>query len=343
MTMLVTLLAGFTVGWLFDRVKVPGGMMVGAVVGACMLNLWTDLAQMPGIAKTAAQVVAGAYIGAGVRREDLRQMRSIVKVAAFVIACMFVVNIISGLVIYYISPLDPLTALMASTPGGLSDIPIIASEMGAEPTPVLALQLVRFVLGIAIIPSLISRLPQEQPRADEQAPKYKAPRGDWPHTFITLAVGTVFGLLGRLSGVPGGTMAFATIGSIFFKLLYPKACLVRPVRKAAQCLSGAYVGAGIGLTQLLALRHLAGPAVVLVVAYTLAAVVIGGFLRRRGVFNRRESLLAATPAGATDMALISADLGVYNVQLILLQVMRLIVVITLFPTAMQAIARLLAR
>ncbi len=340
MTIVYTLLAAFAVGWLLDRLHVPGGMMVGAVIGACALNLLTGLAGMLGEAKTAAQIVAGAFIGSGVRREDLKQMRSILQVSAIVIGCLFVVNVVSGLVITLVSPLDPLTALMSTTPGGLSDIPIIASEMGAEPAPVLAMQLVRFVLGIAVFPWLIGRLPKEEQKAAGGA-AYKAPKGDLPHTLLTLLVATGFGLLGRLSGMPGGTMAFATLGAIGFKLLYPKACLIKPVRKAAQCLSGAYVGAGIGMAQLLALRHLALPVVVLVVSYTLGAIVIGGLLQRRGVFNRRESLLAATPAGASDMALISADLGVYNVQLTLLQVMRLIVVITLFPTLLQAIARLI--
>ena len=45
------------------------------------------------------------------------------------------------------------------------------------------------------------------------------------------------------------------------------------------------------------------------------------------------------PAGASDMALISADLGVYNVKLVLLQVMRLIAVILLFPSIFWMLAK----
>ena len=39
------------------------------------------------------------------------------------------------------------------------------------------------------------------------------------------------------------------------------------------------------------------------------------------------------------MALISADLGVYNVRLVLLQVMRLIAVILLFPSIFWMLAK----
>ena len=339
--MLYTLLAAFAVGWLFDRLHVPGGMMVGSVVGACALNLLTGQADMPPAAKTAAQIAAGAFIGVGVRREDLKQMRAIVKTAGIVIACLFLVNLISGFIIWRISPLDPLTAFMACAPGGLSDIPIIAADMGADASKVLALQLVRFVMGIAIFPSLIALLPQDETHAEEDG-TYAPAASDWPHTLLTLVVAAAFGLLGKLSPVPGGTMAFATVGSIAFKLLYPKACLKKPVRKAAQCLSGAYVGAGIGLSQLIELKLLLWPAVVLLACYTLGALLIGGLLQKQRIFSRRESYLAATPAGASDMALISADLGVYNVKLILLQVMRLVMVITLFPTLLRTISMWLA-
>ncbi len=341
MYVVLSLLSALAVGLLLNRLHIPGGMMVGAVIGACALNLITGgLAEIPPVTKTAAQIVAGAFIGAGVGHEDLKKMRSILSTAVIVVFFLFLVNLVSGLIIYWISPLDPLSALMATAPGGISDIPIIAAEMGAEATPVLALQLVRLVMGIAIFPSLIAKVPQET-HSEEGKGEYRRLTGDLLNTIFTLAVATVFGLLGKISGVPGGTMAFATLGSIGIKLLYPKACVIIPVRKMAQCLSGSYVGVGIGWTQIVALQHLALPALVLLISYTLGALVISGVLRRRGVFNLRESLLAATPAGAGDMALISADLGVHNVQIVLLQLMRFIAVIVLFPTLLQAVASLL--
>ena len=42
-------------------------------------------------------------------------------------------------------------------------------------------------------------------------------------------------------------------------------------------------------------------------------------------------MLAATPAGASDMALISSDLGVNSKEVIELQIIRMVVVIVVFP------------
>ena len=341
MSLLLTCLCALALGLLFTRLKGPGGMMVGAVVGASAYNLLTGQAVAPTWTKVAAQIVAGAFIGVGVRREDLRQMRATLKASAIVLGCYLIINIVSGLLIYLVSPLDPLTSLMSSVPGGLSDIPIIAADMGADSSKVLALQFVRFIMGIAIFPSLIARLPQErrEGKAEQPVDQHKA---DLPNSLLTLVVATGFGLLGRASPVPGGTMAFAAMGSITFKLLYPKACLLGPIRRSAQYLAGLYVGAGIGMAQVLELKLLALPAIILLISYSFGALLIGWLLQRNGLFGRRESYLAATPAGASDMALISADLGVYDVKLVLLQVMRLIVVITIFPTLLSLVARLMS-
>jgi len=335
----VTLLCAAAFGFLLTRLKVPGGMMVGAVIGAAAWNLITGNAQLDSLAKTAAQIIAGAFIGSGVQRDDLKHMKAMLKAAGIVIGSLLLINITAGLIIHAVSPLDALTSFMASTPGGVSDIPIIAADLGADAPKVLVLQLVRMIMGIGIFPSLIARFTEPDPQDVQEKVSTKAKRKlDLPNTLLTLLVATVFGLLGRVSPVPGGTMAFATIGSILFKLLYSKACLPGPVRKAAQCLSGAYVGAGIGITQLIELKFLAWPALVLIVCYALGAVLISTLLVKAGAFTRREALLASTPAGATDMALISADLGIHNVKLILLQVMRLITVITIFPTVLNMIS-----
>lgn len=334
---LATLICAGAIGYLLYRMKVPGGMMIGAVIGATAYNLITGSAQLDPATKTAAQIIAGAFIGSSVQRDDMKQMKAMLKAAGIVIGSLFLINITAGLIIHAISPLDALTSFLASAPGGLSDIPIIAADLGADAPKVLVLQLVRMIMGIGVFPSVINRLTTTEKL--EKVQRKTEDRADLPNTLLTLLVAAAFGLLGKASPVPGGTMAFATIGSILFKLLYPKACLPGPVRRAAQCLSGAYVGAGIGITQLIELKYLALPAAVILASYALGAVLISTLLVKAGAFTRREALLASTPAGASDMALISADLGIQNVKLVLLQVMRFITVISIFPTLLSFLAR----
>ena len=69
-----TLLSAAAVGWVFFRLKIPGAVMIGALVGALVLNIFTGTAFMPVIAKLAAQIMAGAFIGCSFSREDLKRL-----------------------------------------------------------------------------------------------------------------------------------------------------------------------------------------------------------------------------------------------------------------------------
>ena len=57
--------------------------------------------------------------------------------------------------------------------------------------------------------------------------------------------------------------------------------------------------------------------------------------------TRREGYLTATPAGASDMALISSDLGVDSPDLIVLQLMRMLIVVMAFPQILYLLVQFL--
>lgn len=344
MQLLLTILCALAVGYLLDRVHLPGGMMIGAVIGSCLLGVITGQANMPGPAKTIAQIIAGAFIGSGITRDDVRQMKTVVKPALILIPCLLAINITGGLLIYRVSDLDLMTALMCCVPGGISDIPMIAADMGADPSVVVTMQFIRLVLGIGCFPLMIRFVTGKDDEGRTEVIKTKKKKDfQAKYVVLTFAVAAVCGLIGKVSPMPSGTMGFATLGSIIYACAFPgKAQMPRILRKCAQMLSGAYVGASIGAAQLRLLTRLGLPVLILITGYTLGCFVIGYAMYKTGCFNRREGMLAATPAGASDMALISADLGVSNAKLIVLQVLRLIVVVLVFPSILSFVVHLFA-
>jgi len=342
--LLLTILCALAVGYVLDRIHLPGGMMIGAVIGACLLGVATGQSHMPGMAKTVAQIIAGAFIGSGITREDVREMRTVVKPALILLPCFLMINIASGLLIYRVSELDLMTALMSCVPGGISDIPMIAADMGADPSVVVTMQFIRLVLGIGCFPLMIRFATGGEDAGRTEVIKTKKNKEFKAHyVVLTFAVAAVCGLVGKASPMPSGTMGFATLGSIAFACAFPgKAQMPRLLRKCAQLLSGAYVGASIGAEQLRLLSRLGLPVVILVCGYLLGCFGIGFLLWRAGCFSRREGMLAATPAGASDMALISADLGVSSAKLIVLQVLRLVVVVLVFPSILSFVVHFMA-
>lgn len=52
-------------------------------------------------------------------------------------------------------------------------------------------------------------------------------------------------------------------------------------------------------------------------------------------------MLLATPGGASDMALTAAEMGVFSTDLVFTQILRMVIVISVFPQLIQLAAKLM--
>ena len=59
-------------------------------------------------------------------------------------------------------------------------------------------------------------------------------------------------------------------------------------------------------------------------------------------FNRKEGMLITTPAGASDIALSSADIGVENTAIIIIQIFRAVIAMAVFPQIINLLVLLFA-
>lgn len=364
---LMTLATAAIAGVFLFRLRVPGGMMVGAILGACLLNVLTEQAFMPSAAKVMAQSLAGAFIATSVEREDLRRLPLIIRPACLLLTSVLILNLLLGYLIYITTPMDLMTALLCAVPGGMSDVPMIAADMGADAPQVALLQFVRMCAGIGVFPSLILWCTREkQANAGEQSVEDHAfasrrhstgqkkqrsremqqcsagrkeriyQKRFFNHSrscdlLLTLMIAGVCGAMGNFLGIPAGALVCSMVGVLVCKLGIGKAYLPLPAKRLAQVLSGAYVGSSITSADVQSLRYMLLPALLIISGYFLNSFLTGRLLHRLFGFPIRIGMLAATPAGATDMALISADLGVESPELIELQLIRLLTVVSVFP------------
>ncbi len=333
---LLTMIVGLMVGYIFLRFKIPGGMMVGSIIAISILNITTGRGYVPPMGKIFAQIIAGAFIAIGLERSDLKRLKNIFKPALTLVTGMLILNIISGFLIYLVSPLDLTTSLMSAVPGGMSDVPIISEEMGADSSKVAVMQFIRLLFGVGIFPSMIREVSNlkffKQDDMDNEVYKRSiGVEGGILDLILTTLVATIFGIIGKRTGIPSATMVFSMLSIIAFKLTTNRGAMPRWMRRLAQVLSGAYIGSRISMQEIIEIRVLLVPAVVLILGYLLACFIIGTLLNRRFSMPIDEAMLAATPAGASDMALISADIGIESADIIVLQIIRMVTVISVFP------------
>lgn len=342
MGFLLTVVVGALAGFLFLKGKIPGGMMVGALVGSVILNITTDMAYMPYAARLAAQITAGAFIGATIKRSDVKRMPKLAKPACILVGGMLILNMVMGVVIHYTSGLDWMTSFFCAVPGGMSDTPIIAAEMGANGAAVALMQFSRLVCGIGVFPSVILMMTRNEVQGEQESrvKEHKKKGVPW-EVGATVCVAAVCGIVGKLSGIPVGALIFSMAGTAVFKLTTDHAVIPMWLKRLAQVLSGTYIGCSIGLQELLDLRFLLLPAILLVLGYLINCIVISTLLHKVCGLTRRVAMLAATPAGANDMALISGDMGISAPDLNVLQIIRMITVVSIFPQIIHFIVHFL--
>ena len=347
--LLLTLGAAALGGLLFKKLNIPAGLLVGAIFGAAVIHLGFDASYMPKTVKTIAQIVAGGFIGTMVSREDVLKLKSLWKVAILVLGAYCSMNIIVGYCAYQISDFDLLTMLMCTIPGGLSDVPLIAADMGADLLPVIMVHFVRAVAGIGIFPIIISHIcrndetEEEKLKAKEEVKKSPANKAaDLQTTVITLILSTSFGLVGMWIGIPAGTLVGAALGVSMVKVgVNYNAIMPKTLKTIAQVMSGAYIGCAISMEALLGIGEVIVPLVFIMACYMAVMYVMGNLLHRKFSMARKEAMLMMTPAGASDMALIASDLGINSPSLIVIQVVRLFVADAIMPQVCYTAAQML--
>lgn len=342
MQLAATVVVGVACGLLFKKIKVPAGLMVGAFVGVAVLNCSTEAAWVPDGTRTLVQVIAGAFVGCSMERSDVRRLRKIAGPVALMLAACLALMLLAGFSICAFSPLDLRTSLMCAVPGGINDTPIVAADMGADAPTVAILQLVRQILGIAVLPAAIAAFDKMRERAgspDErgvdalanEGEREKSSQRSAASTVAALSVAGIGGLLGSATGVAGMTFAFAIAGVLVLKLVFDFAYIPKQVKKACQMLAGCYLGTLLTPGSLAGVPSLVAPIAIVVFFYTANCFITGKAERRLFGYGRKEGMLIASPAGASDMALIMDDMGIKNTDVVIMQVVRAVVVMGVFP------------
>ncbi len=331
MNFVLTLVVALIVGIIFFKLKVPGGLMIGAIFGVAAFNIITGEAYMPYEAKFFAQAISGAFIGVGISKNDLQKLKYLIKPAIIMIVGLLTLNLCVGFAIYFSTDIDLLTSFFIAVPGGMTDTPMIAAEMGADSATVALLQFVRLCVGLGMFPSFIQYMGRHEGEINKGDTKKEKTNYTHKGLIITGVAASLGAIIGEISQVPAGVLLFSLIATIIAKQIYNKCMMPTLGRRIAQIFAGSYIGTSMDYKDLIGISELIVPAIILAVGYFIACILIAKTLKKYCGFSLKEGMLCATPAGASDMALISADIGVSSPDVVVLQIVRLLSAVLLFP------------
>ncbi|WP_324275816.1 AbrB family transcriptional regulator [Blastococcus brunescens] len=147
--------SGLVVGRL---VRLPVAALLGPMVAAAAVDL-SGLgrgAEVPALLGSAAFLVIGLQVGVSFTRESLRTIGRALPLALGVILGLILASAGLGLVLSAATGVSALDGYLATTPGGLYAVLATASDIGADVTFVLAVQVLRLFVMLLSAP-LVAR------------------------------------------------------------------------------------------------------------------------------------------------------------------------------------------
>ena len=340
--LILTLAIGIVGGYLADKKKIPAAFMIGALFAVAIFNIVTDRAFLPTSFKFITQVATGTFIGSKFRTEDVKMLRKVIIPGMVMVVLMIAFSFILSFIMSHFLGIEYMTSFFATAPGGIMDISLIAYDFKANTSQVALLQLIRLISVISFVPFFTKKCYERSKNKKETFEKeieIENEKDEEERTLnkseksltFTLIIGIIGGIIGYFSHLPAGTMSFAMAFVAFFNVKTQKAYMPLPLRKIIQTFGGALIGARVTLADVVALKTLVLPIILIIVGFCLMNVLVGFFLYKTTKFSLSTALLSASPGGMSDISLMAEDLGANGPQVASMQFLRAIFIVGVYP------------
>ncbi|WP_340969034.1 AbrB family transcriptional regulator [Bacillus sp. PPSBB_11] len=149
--------------WLMSRLAVrlhfPAPWLIGSMLGVAALQVGAGaltghdlIPYWPAQANIASQVFLGATIGSKMNKQMFVGLKNTLIVAAVSSAGLIAATVLSSIAIAEITGISVITAILAFSPGGIAEMATTAVTLHEDSTFVVAVQVVRIILVIAMLP-----------------------------------------------------------------------------------------------------------------------------------------------------------------------------------------------
>src|SRR6267378_3598873 len=153
---LETLVIGAGGGLLFLWLNLPGGLISGAMATVGIAALAGRPVTMPPILTQTVLVLLGITLGSLVSRQLIQHMSSYPLTIGLLALATFCSTFGSSFYLQRVHGWDQTSALLAGSPGALSQIVILAAEKGADVAGIAMVQTTRVIILTAALPLILA-------------------------------------------------------------------------------------------------------------------------------------------------------------------------------------------
>ena len=336
--LILTLIIAILGGYLASKKKVPAAYMLGALFLVAVFNIFFNRAFLPSYFKFITQIATGTFIGSRFRSEDIKMLKKVIVPGITMVVLMIAFSFLLSYLMSTFLGIDNLTSFFATAPGGIMDISLIAYDFKANTSQVALLQLIRLISVISFVPFFTKKCYERNIKKDinleegkENKKEKKFEIKSEKSFLFTIIVGIIGGIIGYFSHLPAGTMSCSMAFVAYFNVKTHKAYMPIPLRKIIQSFGGALIGAKVTLGDVIALKDLILPIILIIIGFCLMNVLVGFFLYRTTKFSLSTALLSASPGGMSDISLMAEDLGANAPQVASMQFLRAIFIVGVYP------------
>ena len=164
-TFLLLIACGIVGGLLFFFLHIPGGAMLGAVVAVLAVKMLGHVeTDTPHLFQLGAQIAIGVMVGNMMTGGTLLEIRAMAPLMFGSTALLVVAGALGAWFIFRSAGLDAGSAILATSPGGLDTVAIIAAGTRADMSFIMALQTLRLFTILLTGPAMARAISRYAPR-----------------------------------------------------------------------------------------------------------------------------------------------------------------------------------
>lgn len=156
LNVLETLAIGTAGGALFLLANLPGGLISGAMIAVGIAAIAGRPLSMPPILTQTVLVLLGISLGSLVSRQMLQHIGTYPLTIGLLALATFCATFGSSVYLQRVHGWDRTSALLAGSPGALSQITMLAAEKGADVPAIAVVQTMRVIILTAALPLLLA-------------------------------------------------------------------------------------------------------------------------------------------------------------------------------------------